>query len=175
MMNKKFVLLTFSILIAGSLFFSNFGSASGNENDSTAYYYLTYQEPADVYLGMAGIFMVNSSYNAVAVINRFIPDYRFPAEDLNFYDRWTLFGVYDYNANPYPMYGLNYAYFNLKNHTRELWDAGELGIYHWDTAKKRWVVCPTLLVESKNLPHGRVSCVMREFGLYGIATEKKFN
>jgi hypothetical protein len=172
MKNRRIVLVSMSFMIALSLIFNSYGIASGNDNDSTAYYYLTYQEPADVYLGLAGVFMVNSSYNAVAVINRFVPDYRYPAGDLNFFDRWLLFGVYDYRANAYPLYGYNYVYFNLKNHTRNLWDAGELGIYHWDTLKKRWVVCPTYLVETKNLPHGRLSCIMREFGLYGIATEK---
>lgn len=172
MRKRRFILISVSFILVLGLYFNNFGIASGNENDSTAYYYLTYPEPADVYLGLAGVFMVNSSYDAVAVINRFVPDSRFPPGGLLFYDRWLLFGVYDSKARAYPMYGLNYVYFNLKYHTRKLWDAGEMRIYHWDISRRRWVECPTYLVETKNLPHGRLSCIMREFGLYGIAREK---
>jgi hypothetical protein len=175
MKKKRFVLTSISFIVALSFFLSSFEIAKSNENDSTAYYYLTYQEPADVYLGLAGVFMVSSSYDAVAVINRFVPDYRYPAEDLNFFDRWLLFGVYDFYAKPFPPYGFNYVYFNLKFHTRQLWDEGELNIYRWDPVRNRWSVCPTYLVETKNLPHGRLSCIMREFGLYGIAMEKSFD
>ena len=143
------------------------------EEDSTAYYDLLYQEPADVYLGKGGVFMVSSSYNATATINRFVPNNTYPAEDLEFYDRWIDFAIYDYNANPYlGLWGFNYVYFNLKYHTRALWEEGELSIYRWDTTRKDWIECPTFLVEMKNVPHGRATCIMTAFGLYGLAAEK---
>lgn len=160
-------------LILTGMFFGLWGTAYAEEDVSTAYYYLTYQEPADVFLGKAGVFMVSSSYNAQATINRFVPDNTYPAEDLEFFDRWLDFGIYDYLGNPYQgLYGFNYAYFNLKNRTRKLWDSGELGIYRWDDQADEWIKCPSFLVEMKNLPHGRVTCIMTAFGLYGIAVEK---
>ena len=146
---------------------------SAEEEISTAYYALTYQEQADISLGKAGVFMVSSSYNATATINRFETQGIYPTEDLEFFDRWLDFGIYDYYGNPYlGLYGFNYAYFNLKYQTRRLWDQGELSIYRWDTSKRDWVQCPSFLVEMKNLPHGRVTCIMTTFGTYGIATEK---
>ncbi len=146
---------------------------SAEEEISTAYYPLTYQEQADISLGKAGVFMVSSSYNATATINRFETQGIYPTEDLEFFDRWLDFGIYDYYGNPYlGLYGFNYAYFNLKYQTRRLWDQGELSIYRWDTSKRDWVQCPSFLVEMKNLPHGRVTCIMTTFGTYGIATEK---
>jgi hypothetical protein len=117
--------------------------------------------------------MVSSSYNATATINRFVPNNTYPSEDLEFYDRWIDFAIYDYNANPYlGLWGFNYVYFNLKYHTRALWEEGELSIYHWDTTRKDWIECPTFLVEMKNVPHGRATCIMTSFGLYGLAVEK---
>lgn len=169
---KKVLVFSCTVLFVFGFVFGMWNPAFAEDNDSTAYYALFYQEPADVYLGKGGVFMVSSSYNATATINRFDPDNTYPAGDLGFYDRWIDFGIYDYMGNPYlGLYGFNYAYFNLKYQTRKLWDAGELSIYHWDTLKKRWITCPTYLIEMKSLPHGRVSCIMLEFGLYGIATE----
>ena len=171
---KKIQVLLFAPLIFLGVFFGLWGNAYAEEEElSTAYYYLTYQEPADVFLGKAGVFMVSSSYNAQATINRLGPDYTHPSVGLEFYDRWLDFGIYDYLGNPYlGLYGFNYAYFNLKYQTRKLWDAGELSIYRWDEIRRQWIKCPTFLVEMKNLPHGRVTCIMTTFGLFGIAVEK---
>jgi len=171
LMRLKYYLVFASLIVSGLLFGVG-QTALADEEVSTAYFSLTYQEPADVHLGKAGVFMVSSSYNAQATINRFIPDNTYPAEKLKFYDRWLDLGIYDYLGNPYQgLWGFNYAYFNLKYHTRKLWDAGELNIYRWDKNLSQWVKCPTFLVEMKNLPHGRVTCIMTTFGLYGIAIE----
>ena len=170
---KNHLLYLFAAIFVSGLFVSSWVTAFANEEVSTAYYSLTYQEPADVFLGKAGVFMVSSSYNASATINRFVPDNTYPADDLVFYDRWLDFGIYDYFGNPYlGLWGFNYAYFNLKYHTRRLWDEGELSIYRWDDVTNDWIKCPSYLVEMKNLPHGRVTCIMTTFGLYGIASEK---
>ena len=123
MKKNKFLLNLIIILIVVGLAAAVWGSAFAEEEVSTAYFALTYQEPADLSLGKAGVFMVSSSYNASATINRFEPYGTYPAEDLNFYDRWLDFGIYDYFGNPYlGLYGFNYAYFNLKYQTRKLWD-----------------------------------------------------
>lgn len=166
-------LYLFAVFFVMGFFIFSWEYVQAEEDVSTAYYSLTYQEPADVFLGKAGVFMVRSSYNAIATINRFDPDFTHPSEDLVFYDRWLDFGIYDYLGNPYTgLYGFNYAYFNLKYNTRRLWDEGKLSIYRWDINKRDWVKCPSYLVEMKSLPHGRVSCIMTTFGFYGIATEK---
>jgi hypothetical protein len=170
---KNNFLYSIVIFVVLGFVFGSWELAYAEEKDSTAYYDLFYQEPADVYLGKGGVFMVSSSYNATATINRFIPDYTYPAEDLEFYDRWIDFAIYDYNAYPYlGLWGFNYVYFNLKYHTRVLWEEGELSIYRWDTTRKDWIECPTFLVEMKNVPHGRATCIMTTFGLYGLAAEK---
>lgn len=172
MKSRNLLLTVFATVLLIGLTFGIWIPSFAEEEVSTAYYTIFYQEPADVYLGKAGVFMVNSSYNAIATINRFYPDNTYPSEDLRFYDRWLDFGIYDFLGNPYKgLYGFNYAYFDLKFNTRKLWDEGELSIYRWDVDRRNWVTCSSYLVEMKNLPHGRVTCIMTSFGLYGIATE----
>lgn len=173
-MKQKNLILTFLLLSLISIIaFSSPGYAFAEEGDSTAYYGLTYQEPADVFLGKGGVFMVSSSYNATATINRFVPRGGYPDPGIEFFDRWIDFAIYDYLGNPYlGLWGFNYVYFNLKYHTRTLWDAGKLSIYKWDEIRDEWTKCPTYLVEMDRLKHGRLSCLMTDFGLYGIAMEK---
>jgi hypothetical protein len=155
MKQKNLLLNLFAPLVVVVLAVVFWVPAFAEEEVSTAYYTLTYQDQEDLFLGKAGVFMV------------------YPAEDLEFFDRWLDFGIYDYYGNPYlGLYGFNYVYFNLKYQTRRLWDEGELSIYRWDENKRDWVNCPSYLVEMKNLPHGRVTCIMTTFGTYGIATEK---
>jgi hypothetical protein len=172
-MRRKHLHFLFASLIVIISILIVWSPSQAEEEDSTAYFGLTYGEPADLYLGKAGVYMVSSSYNATATMNRFVPGELYPAEGLEFYDRWLDFGIYDYYGNPYRgLWGFNYAYFNLKYHTRRLWDEGELSIFRWDSVRKEWIECPTYLVELKNLPHGRLTCVMTAFGTYGIASEK---
>ncbi len=170
---RNLLLYFFATITVLGLSYGTWHPAFAEEDVSTAYYSLTYQEPADVYLGKAGVFMVSSSYNATATINRFDPDKTYLTDNLEFYDRWLDFGIYDYFGNPYiGLWGFNYAYFNLKYNTRKLWEDGDLSIYRWDIDRKDWIECPSYLVELKNLPHGRVTCIMTTFGVYGIASDK---
>lgn len=171
---KNLLLILFATLLLIGLVAATWIPVFAEEEEvSTAYFPLSYQEQFDLFLGKAGVFMVSSSYNATATVNRFDPHGLYPTEDLEFHDRWLDFGIYDYYGYAYKgLYGFNYAYFNLKYHTRKLWDQGDLSIYYWDSVKRDWVKCQTFLVEMKNLPHGRVTCIMTAFGTYGIATEK---
>jgi len=173
MKRRNLLLYLFTSIVLPLLVIMPSISAVAEEDISTEYFPLTYQQQADLYLGKAGVFVLSSSYNATATVNRIDPNYTYPSPDLEFFDRWLDFGIYDYYGNPYlGLWGFNYVYFNLKYETRRLWDEGELGIYRWDITKKDWVECSTYLVEMKNLPHGRVTCIMTTFGLYGIAVEK---
>ena len=68
---KLFLIFGFVITIGMGLAFGFYRMVYAEEEVSTSYYSIFYQEPADVHLGKAGVFMLSSSYNAVATINRF--------------------------------------------------------------------------------------------------------
>lgn len=144
------------------------------EEFSSAIFELTPEGPAEVFLGRGGIYMVNSVYDATAVINRIKPNKLIhPHQNLDFLDRWIEFFIYDDFAVAYQtLWGLNYVYFNLTYDHRILWDEGLLSIYYWDPAQVKWIVCPSFLVADENLPHGRIACVMQKFGTYGLAISK---
>jgi hypothetical protein len=143
------------------------------KEDTISYFKVVFQEPADVFQGNGGVFMVSSNYTGSAGIKRIDPNNKFPSSKLVFVNRWIEFNIYDSKGVAFPtLWGLNYVYFNLNSSSRKLLDAGDLNIYRWDTSRSEWVECPTLLVDNENEPHGRAACVMTRFGLFGLAYEK---
>jgi hypothetical protein len=165
-----FILL--NALIVFALTAGVWGSALAKE-DTTSYFDLVFQEPAEVFLGKGGVYMVSSNYNGTAGITRIDPNHQYPTDDLIFIERWIEFHIYDQNTDAFPtLWGFNYVYFNLTHSSRMMIEEGKINIYQWDTSKSDWVECPTHLVEDENKPHGRASCVMTRFGLYGLAYER---
>jgi hypothetical protein len=172
MKGQRVLLTLFAILVVISTMAGNWSYASAKE-DTTAYFDIVFQKPAEIFLGKGGVFMVSSNYTGTAGITRIDPNNKYPAKELVFVERWIEFRIYDSNSNAFPiLWGFNYVYFNLTSGTRKLMDDGDLKIYQWDTSKSEWVECPTLLVANENEPHGRAACVMTRFGLYGLAYEK---
>ena len=58
---KDKLLYSIMIFVVLGFVFGSWNVAYAGEEGSTAYYDLFYQEPADVYLGKGGVFMVSSS------------------------------------------------------------------------------------------------------------------
>jgi len=171
---RKLFLLLVSVFMIFSLLGTRWTSVNAMEEFSSANFELTTEEPAEVYLGRGGIYMVNSAYNATAVINRIKPNKLIhPHQNLEFVDRWIEFYIYDEFGVAYQtLWGLNYVYFNLTYDHRALWDKGLLSLYYWDPFQVKWIVCPSFLVADENLPHGRIACVMQKFGTFGLAMNK---
>ncbi len=131
---------------------------------------LTFQQPADIYRGRAGAFFPISNYTGFAALWRFEPTERLLDRRLEFIQRMLELRLFDPQGNEFERaFGLNYVYFNLNRMTRIEWFAGELSIYHFDPDLRRWEVCPSHFVETKNQPHGRIACVVSEFGIYAQA------
>ena len=173
MILRKPALALVALAIAiGALAGSRASGLAKSEPDS-ATFWLTYEQPAEVYLGKGGVFMVKSYYNGSAVISRIEPDKTHADEDLRFIERWIEFHVFDtQGATAASFLGLNYVYFDLTKRERLAWEDGQLSIYYYDRYKFDWVECPTKYVADENPPHGRLACVMTDFGLYGLATLK---
>jgi hypothetical protein len=170
---KRVALALVVLLIAVGALGGNWVAALANSEPDFATFSLTYQQPADVYLGKGGVFMVSSGYDGSAVIHRIEPEKTHADEDLRFIERWIEFHVFSPKGATFTtLYGLNYVYFNLTKLERLAWEDGNLNIYRYDRYKFDWVECPTHLVEDENRPHGRLSCVMTDFGLYGLAELK---
>jgi hypothetical protein len=161
-----------ALLIALSGVSGTWGVAYADEPNASANFNLTYQQAEEVFLGKGGVFMPSSNYTAVATINRWNP-YGIDRQGLRFIERWIEFRIYDANTEPFNLlWGVNYVYFTLEVRQRRMWEAGELSIYYYNESTRNWDECPTWLVAHKNAPHGRLTCVMPNFGYYGLAIKK---
>lgn len=142
------------------------------KEDTLAYFDLFFDEPAEIFLADAGVFMPNSRYDGIAIISRQVPTYRNPDTGLNFVDRWLTFYINaPYGVQAGLLYGTNYAYFNLNETTRLMWDKGTLQIYFYNALYYDWTVCNTLFIDSENKPYGRLACVMPDFGTYALVND----
>lgn len=170
----KILLAIFALFFCVALLGFNWLQTYAMEEFSSANFEIFAHEPTEVYLGRGGVYMVDSAYNATAVINRLKPDkLLIPYQNLDFVDRWIEFFIYDDFGDAFQtLWGFNYVYFNLTYDHRTLWDQGFLSIYYWDALQRKWIICPSFLVEDENLPHGRAACVMQKFGTYGLAINK---
>lgn len=172
MYSKRVFLFMAALLIACSALGATWASGLAREAREWSTFTLTLEQPEDVFLGKGGVFMVSSSYNGYAVISRWEP-YGLKHPGLKFVDRWIEFRIYGQDTEEFEiLYGFNYVYFNLTNAQRQLWNSDDLRIYHYDESTAKWVECPTYLVANENSPNGRLTCVMTEFGFYGLAMEK---
>src|SRR3990170_5736457 len=143
MILRKPALALVALAIAiGVLARSQESGLAKSEPDS-ATFWLTYEQPAEVYLGKGGVFMVKSYYNGSAVISRIEPDITYADEDLRFIERWIEFHVFDaLGATAVSFLGLNYVYFDLTKEERLAWERGEISIYRYDRFKIDWIECP---------------------------------
>lgn len=134
---------------------------------------LAFQQRVDIFSGRAGAFFPSSSYTGFATVRRLDPTGDLRDRNLEFAQRLLEVRLFDRQGNEYERaFGLNYIYFNLHRMNRIDWQAGDLNIYRFDGDSERWLKCPSHLVETKNPPHGRLACVVPEFGQFGLASER---
>lgn len=128
-----------------------------------------FEEEVDLSAGNAGLHTPASAFNGNLVVER-MRSTDIPGE-LRFHQNLLNVQMYDLQGNEFErVFGLNYVYFNLDNRTRQLWDAGDLQILRYDDGEEGWVTCRVpVLIETKNQPHGRLSCVIFNWGLFGLA------
>jgi hypothetical protein len=128
---------------------------------------------ADVYLGKGGVYFNNAVYTGNVTLTRMDPDNSHPSRSLHFYPRWLEVNMKVNGSALTKTKGFVYVYFNLNRQTRKAWENGDMSIYHYNQVNKKWEVCPVVrFVKTKNLPNGRLSCVISEFGLYSMASPR---
>jgi hypothetical protein len=141
--------------------------------DADAVGQLVFQQRADIFSGRAGAFFPSSNYTGFATLQRLDPTGDLRDRNLEFAQRLLELRLFDQQGNEFERaFGLNYVYFNLNRMDRIDWQTGDLSIYRLEPDSETWVKCPSHLVESKNPPHGRLACVVPDFGVFGLARER---
>jgi len=148
-------------------------SIAAKEPENTITQKITAQARVDAGLGRSGVFMPSSAYTGELTITRAelnstrTDGLRLtePAVEVSL----SAGGKTEIKKTT----GVVYVYFKLLSEERRLWDKGTLSIYQLDPETGKWVACSTVkLVAGKNSPHGRLACVMAEFGTFVMATIK---
>jgi hypothetical protein len=134
---------------------------------------VVFEERQDAYQGGAGLYMPSSNYTGWLELERIMPADTNVNSKLRFQQDLIRVGVYDSKMRLFDnVWGFNYLYFNLTSATRRLYDQGKLDIYYYDTGKKAWQPCGVQVFVNKGY-HGRLSCVISNWGLYALATPVK--
>lgn len=130
-----------------------------------------FQAAADIFQGNGGFFMPSSNWTAWASVLRFQPNASTAQRGLNFVADLLEVRMLDQTGKAFQqVFGINYVYFNLNRATRNAYEAGNLDIFWYDVKQRQWTPCEVqVLIDTKNLPHGRLSCVISDFGLYALA------
>jgi len=165
-------LLVFAIT-TGALGLGWLPSIAAKETENTITQKITAQARVDVGLGRSGVFMPSSAYTGELTITRMeLNSTRTgglrltePAVEVSL--------SAGSKTEIKKVTGVVYVYFKLLSEERRLWDKGTLSIYQLDPETGKWVACSNVkLVAGKNSPHGRLACVMAEFGTFVMATTK---
>jgi hypothetical protein len=127
----------------------------------------------DLWIGIQGIFMPRSAFNGRLEYTVSNADNTKPFTNMAFESKWVDLRMYNSSGKAFSRaYGLNYVYFNMTAAQRTQWDKGKLSIYHWDETDGKWEACPVvILLKNENKPNGRLACVIKEFGLYTMASK----
>ena len=131
---------------------------------------LTPGESAAVSQGNAGASTPSSAYNGRLAVNRYDPD-RANTDQLIFTQQLLEVQVLDQDGEPVDdVRGLVYAFFDIKENTRNLYDLEKLAIYRYDAQDESWERCDVQSpVNDDGPPLDRLSCIIDEFGVFGLA------
>lgn len=146
---------------------------TGGEPVDVRAWEIDFNEQVDVALGNTGLFLPDSGYNGMVQLSRYEPTNRTPLPEFNFTQQLVEVSFFDQAGQELTQQqGLNYLYFNLDHLSREAYDQDDLQIYHYDSEQGDWQACEAqVLVPGENEPHGRLSCILTDFGLYGIGEQ----
>jgi len=136
---------------------------------------IKYDQFADIYLGKGGVYFSPSVYNGSVTVTRIDPDQSHNSKSFKFYPRWLDVSLIlnGSTSEVNKANGLVYVYFNLNQQTLNAWNENELDIFHFNESTKKWESCEVVrYVKTKNLPYGRLSCVIEKFGLYGMGVKR---
>jgi hypothetical protein len=126
---------------------------------------------ANVSLGRGGVIFPDPAFNASVTVNRIQPNPPYTKE-IEFSRRWLqVYLNFPGKQEVIQGIGKTYIYFDLTRADRFSWDEGVLNIYYLDPVENDWVTCPSMFVENKYAPYGRLVCETKNLGLFGIGMD----
>lgn len=125
-------------------------------------------QSAELFIGNGGVFIDEVVYNGTLVI---ISRPRVNRGWHVFTQRTLEIRVFDEEDQPVDrVVGLVRVFFNLDRTQRVRWNDETSNMSIWFRPQgSAWQKCVTHLVEESGYPHGRLYCLVKSYGLYGLA------
>jgi hypothetical protein len=164
------IMLVYFVLISGTWTQTLAQGITNSERESiTRQIFLNTK--ANVSLGKGGVIFPDPAINASVTITRIPPNAPYNKQ-IEFSHRWLQ--VYLNFPGKHEIIkgiGNTHIYFDLTKADRFSWDEGVLNIYYLDPVGNDWVTCPSVLVESRFAPYGRLVCEAENLGLFGLGLD----
>jgi hypothetical protein len=126
---------------------------------------------ANVSLGKGGVIFLKPAFDASVTLTRIPPNAPYNKE-IEFSNRWLqVYLNFPDKQEIITGIGKTYVYFDLTRADRFSWDEGVLNIYYLDPVENDWVICPSVFVESKFAPYGRLMCETDNLGIFGVGMD----
>ncbi len=126
---------------------------------------------AELFIGNGGVFMDESLYTGTLVLTSI----EGPSRGWHVFTQRTLdIRVLDADDEEVDqVLGLVRVFFNLTHTQRVRWndESSNMSIWHRPQGTG-WQKCVTHLIEESGFPHGRLYCLVKSYGLYGLAYTK---
>jgi hypothetical protein len=141
------------------------------EDENAVILDLDFEERYDIYKGNAGLSSPDSRYTGYVWLARHLINESVRQRGVDFAQELVEVQIFDNDDDAFErVFGFNYLYFNLTSAERRAYDDGDLSIFFYNPDERAWEPCEVeVLVTTKNGRNGRLSCVISEFGLYGLA------
>ncbi len=136
---------------------------------------VTYNEPADVWQGRAGMYFPASAYTGVVTLarqgmgNDTRMDHRLGQQGLRLMSPYLDFQLETSAGTQVGrVVGLVYVYFNLYSSDLTLWRNNQLAIYTYDPANQEWVECLVNQLVIKGSSSYRLACIATQTGVFAL-------
>lgn len=136
---------------------------------------ITFNEPADIWQGRAGVYFPASAYSGDVTIARQWNDsqgkmdQQLDKQHLKLRDRYLNFQLETSSGTKVnKLFGLVYVYFNLYTPYYKMWENGELAIYTYDSSSQEWVECIANHLVNKGPSSNRLACIATRTGVYAL-------
>ena len=133
---------------------------------------IVFNKSYEIFIGNGGVFLDNSRHIGKLVVKAREPVNRGWHQ---FTQRILDVRVFNEDGKQFDdVYGLVRVYFTLDKYQRAKWEdpASNMSIWTFNEAVGGWSKCVTHLVESSQFTRGRLSCLVHNYGIYGLAWTK---
>jgi hypothetical protein len=136
---------------------------------------VTFNEPADIWQGRAGVYLPASAYSGLATLTRSgmgndtRMDHQLGRQNLTLMSPYLDFQLQTSAGTQVDrIVGLAYIYFNLYSGDLAVWRNNQLAIYTYDPTNQKWVECLVNQLVINGTSSYRLACIATQTGIFAL-------